>query len=64
MDLIILKNHDKTKTAFEFLMKTACLKVNVSSAKTNVLFEGAIIAKVKLVFLSCKGRPDYFLGSI
>ena len=30
-------NHDKTKTAFWFLMETACLSVNVSSAKTFFL---------------------------
>ena len=27
-------------------MKTVCLKVNVSSAKTNILLDGAIIVKV------------------
>ena len=39
-------------------MKTVCLKVNVSSAKTNILFDGAIIVQVKLVFLSCNEIPD------
>ena len=34
--------------------KQLCLKVSVRSAKTNILFDGAIIAKVKLIFLSCK----------
>ena len=29
-------------------MKTICLEVNVSSAKTNILSDGAITAKVKL----------------
>ena len=41
MDPIIMKNHDKTKKAFYFLLKTACLKVNVSFAKINILFDGA-----------------------
>ena len=30
-------------------MKTACLKANVSSAKTNILLDGAITAKVKFI---------------
>ena len=37
-------NHDKAKTTFYFLTKTVCLKVSVSSAKTNILFDWAIIA--------------------
>ena len=31
-------------------MKTVCLKVSVSCVKTNILFDGAISAKVKLFF--------------
>ena len=54
----------KQKPQFsKFYMKTVCLKVNVSSAKINILFDGEIIARVKLFFLSCKEIPDY-LGRI
>ena len=47
----------KTKTAFEFIMRTVCLSVNVSSAKTNILLDGATTAKVKLNFLSFHAIP-------
>ena len=40
-------------------MKTVCLKVNVSSAKTNIILDGAIIAKLKFIVLSCK-EIEYF----
>ena len=40
-------------------MKTVPLKVNVSSVKINILLNGAITAKVKLIFLSWKEIPDY-----
>ena len=53
------------KTHFSSLiMKTVCLKVNVSSAKMNVLFDGALTEKVKLFFLISKEIPDYFLENI
>ena len=38
-------------------MKTLCLNVSVSSAKTDILFDGAITAKVKLIIRSCKEIP-------
>ena len=42
-------------------MKTSCLKVNVRSAKTKILLDGAIILTVNLNFLPCKEIPDYLL---
>ena len=42
-------------------MKTVCRKVNGRSAKTNIRFDGARIAKVKLFQ---DERPDYFLRTI
>ena len=45
-------NHEK--------ILTVCLKVNVNSTKTNIPFDGAIIAEVKLFFLSCKEIPRLF----
>ena len=54
-----MKNHDKQKTHF-----SSCLSVSVSSAKMNIAFDDAVIVKVKLIFLSCKEIPDYFLRRI
>ena len=33
--------------------------LTVSSVKANILFDGAITAKVKLFLLSCNETPDY-----
>ena len=60
---VLVKAH-KTKIIFYFLLKNVCLKVSISSAKTNILLNCAITAKVKLIFLPCKEIPDYFLGRI
>ena len=43
-------------------MKTACLNVNVSSAQMNILCDNAVIGK--LICLTCKEIPSYFLGII
>ena len=45
-------------------MKTVCLNVIDISAKTKILLDGAIIAKTKLIFLSGKVIPGYFIGRI
>ena len=56
-----MMNMDLINYNHEQIMKTVCLMVNASSAKTNILFDVAIILKAKLFFLSCKEIPDYFL---
>ena len=43
-------------------MKAGCLKANVSSAKMNILLDGAITAKVNLNILLHKEIPDYLLS--
>ena len=55
-NLAFAKN-TRHKTTFWF----ASFKVNVfvRPAKKNILLAGAIVANVKLFFLSCKEIPDY-----
>ena len=64
-----MKTHDKTnkkKKEKRILVRSEnfLLKVNVtcSSAKTNILFDGAVTPKVKLYFLSGKETSDYLLN--
>ena len=40
-------------------MKPVYLKVSVSSVRTNILFDCAIIVKVKLFFVSWKEIPGF-----
>ena len=53
----------ETENTFKFLMKTVCLKFNLSSAKTNILLDGAIITTVLLNIMACKEIPGYLLST-
>ena len=55
------KNCTQNKNHILVPYENVCLKVNVSSAKTNMILDSAIIVKVKLIFLSFRSTPGYFL---
>ena len=60
VDLITMKKSCQNKGCILVPYETVCPKVSVSSAKRNILFDGAMTAKVTVNFLNIR-TPKTFV---